>query len=358
MGADRETARRARTGRTASLAAAAVLAGLLQGCGASDVGTVQEVEPAWIDGVASEVLLPTGTLRVAVTSVLDGPVQGGEGDGPFVGVRWTVVPGDLPGATADDEPVDVAAVVDGERHELSAVLSDPNPRATAGVLVGVPGGYDVADLRIEVDFDGVRQTLDPWTREVDPGGAAALYAGATRAWQTPRCPDLVPADVVVDDPPFATCETGDVAVRPWTPEAGWAEEGTLWWTVRLTTSEAGAAALGPSGGDGRSWFVTDVVASEVTLDGVAPAVLDPGYQGTDDQFAGGGTTGAVYTFAGPADLPTTPDGAVLELAQTYAVDTYDEVPAPEDGVAVSAEIPVGPAVAASAATDDGPEVTS
>ncbi|HEY1134505.1 MAG TPA: hypothetical protein VGE77_07995 [Nocardioides sp.] len=321
-----------------------LLAAALQGCGADETAGVQEAEAAWIDGVVNEVLLPTGALHVAVTSVLDGPVQGSEGEGPFVGVRWQVVPRAGTSTTQAAQPVEVVAVVDGERLDLGAEVEESDARLGGGVLVGVPGGYDLDDLRVEIGFDGVVQTLAPWSGDLERGEAEVLYEDVTRSWQTAACPELVPADVVVPDPPFATCETDAVTVRAWTPETGWAEPGTLWWTVRLTSRDVASAPVGPPGAEA-SWFVVDVVASDVTLDGVAPSDLRPGFQGTDDQFAGAGLTGAVYTFAGPAELPTTPEGATLRLEQTYSLDSYDDVPPPDGGVRVSAEIPIGPVVA-------------
>jgi hypothetical protein len=81
----------------------------------------------------------------------------------------------MTGSTVEDVGLDVelTVVADGQRVEVPEVgrldgIGDPDH-----VYVGLPGGAD--DVTLEVAYDGVTQTVDLTTQEVEPDRAAGLY---------------------------------------------------------------------------------------------------------------------------------------------------------------------------------------
>ncbi|MFW6774110.1 hypothetical protein ACOACO_07490 [Nocardioides sp. CPCC 205120] len=327
-------------------------AGLLAGCGADDgVGRVQAVEPAWVDGVSSEVRVPGGTLEVRTTSVLHEPLQDTEGDGSFVGVSWRLRSPDRMALTGAVPPLELALRVEGEERAL--VEADTLERDSAGrfpelveggaAVVGVPGDLDVAGVRIEVTVDGVTQVLDPWSGRVEAGDAAALYDEGPTAWRPRPCPDLdVLAPATLGDGALL-CTLGVVRSTPWTAETGWAEPGETWWLVGVGTHMVATDAGPVDGSDERAWVVGPVTASDVELGGEPAVALRPAYQDTDDQFADRDLTGATYVFPAPGPPPRTAEEVSLRLRQTYDVGPAGDVAPPPD-LRVDVELPVGPAV--------------
>ncbi|MDN7120067.1 hypothetical protein INN71_01535 [Nocardioides sp. ChNu-153] len=332
---------------------ALVLAAVLAGCGADEgVGRVQPVEPAWVDGVSSEVRVPNGTLEVRMTSVLDEPLQDTDGDGSFVAVSWRLRGPDEVSLTGPPPPLELVLRADGEESVVLAADSlEPDgtgrfPDLVEGgaAVVGVPGDLDVAGVRLDVTADGVTQVLDPWTGRVEAGDAALLYDDAAAAWFPQPCPDLdvLPPATLGDG--ALLCTLGTVRTTPWTAETGWADPGETWWLVGLSTHMVATDAGPVDGSAERAWVVGRITASEVELAGEAPLAVRPGYQDTTDQFAGTDLTGATYVFADPGTRPRAADEVALRLRQTYDVGSVGELAAPPD-LRVDVEVPVGPAVA-------------
>lgn len=325
--------------------------GVLVGCSgeSSEVGEVQEVQSAWIDGVASDLRVPDGIVRFRVTSLLDQPVQGAEGTGPFIGVAWDTRPAS-PTTPLNEVggAFEVVAVIDGEKHDLGAQSGEntygQDYRSEKAVVLGVPDGYDLADLRLEISIDGVVQTLDPWTGEVEAGDAAVLYEDVVTTWQTPGCGKLGASNAVSSHRSGSEilCTLSPVTTRAWTADLGWAEPGTLWWTFSLSTQLVNDN-FGPEA-EQAVWATAGIELSEVTFGGRAPEFLAPIFEGSADQFASSNPdlSGASYTFSGPATLPGSPDAETVQLTQRYALEATADLPAPEEGLVIDQVIPIGP----------------
>lgn len=142
----------------------------------------------------SKLLIPTGEVTFGVTEPLDRvgwdewigteervPVDGAE----IVAVTWKrkgVFVTDVADAmTADGPPKDpirLWMVSDSGRYEIKDVGSLGGPGERNFVYVGVPAG---ADLELEVEYDGLRQSVDPRTGKVTSGEAVGLYDESLRA---------------------------------------------------------------------------------------------------------------------------------------------------------------------------------
>lgn len=342
--------------------ATVLAAGALVACtpGADDQVVVTEVAGYELDGVVSAVRLPPGELEFVVTAPYDEkPTDQVVGNGPYVGIRWSLERDYLqadPYATAAGEvaPFDVELDVDGRTYDLEAgtstefdpLVDEPDPVVTAkAVVVSVPDAFDVHDdLRLRVTYDGVTQVLDPGTGDVDAGEAEALYDGSTTTWRTPECDaiDLEPPAAFVDGDGLS-CFVGAVTAVPWTAETGWAEDGGVWWVVAARTQLVDDR-IGPSGGppggpgDPGAWTAGALTSASLSLDGEQPAAERPGDQ--EDVY-----WGTTVVLAAPDQRPAASTDAMLRLQQTYAVAAADEdVPPAPTELVVDVDLPIGPLV--------------
>ena len=225
------------------LALTALAAGALTGCG-DDEGqdVIDAADGASIEGTASTIQLPNGRLSFEVSdagAVDSADVADGEGepDGEYVGAEWTWEPGAgipplLAGFLVSDQvPAEVRMRVDDTWHDLGPAYSTTESGALATARY-IAAGEDVeaADVTIEVDFDGVAQTVRGDGSEADPGAAAPIYD--LEETQPFECEAAVtPADVSGEP----TCEAA-VLELPYVTELGWADKGGSWVVVDLTTT--------------------------------------------------------------------------------------------------------------------------
>ncbi|MCD4534189.1 hypothetical protein LRP67_08860 [Nocardioides sp. cx-169] len=181
----------------------------------------------------------------------------------------------------DPAPIELRLVAGDRTVELDSVdLGDDDvvsydPRALA---VGVDGDLDVTDLGLEVEYDGLTQTVDVATGKVDAGVAQVLYDEERRL--TAGCTEVEDWCALTADPASplrprsATFTASDVSLYPYDAELGWADDGTLWAAVRLQL--LGVDSVRNAAGD--SWTVGRHSRPGVSLDGAQP-VLREGLEG-------------------------------------------------------------------------------
>lgn len=314
---------RARTSPALLLAAALALGAAATACSDEDDGAVEPGEvvlagsPAAVpNGLETGVRVPGGQLTVKVGNPVsevdpmhiagDGP-HSASGDNSLVGVMlewndekrapdWQAPL--LPPGTIDT----VVTVVAGD-HRME--LKPPNPLEIAAYFVGVEGETEPA---IEVEYDGVTQTVDP-SGTLDAAGAAGLYDEATEA--TPvesRCDtERLEPGVTVD----MTCvqSTGAMA---YVVDAGWAPKAGTWTVVNLRTSYDDVALTADGGSTS---YTVDSVADSSTL---------------GDQVAAGTVVRAEKTdgFDGTLVFEPADDSATLEIHQVLGGTRSGDGPGP------------------------------
>jgi hypothetical protein len=214
------------------VAAIVVVAVVLFVGGRAEPGTVVTSPADSLDGTSTKVLVPAGAIEVTVGD----PVDSYEGDraprgGGFVPVRLAfdseAAPAALLGILGGTPEQASVVLVSGDSHyDLPAPYRVVGPGTTSGggqtFYVAVA---DTDELRIEVTYDGLTQSVDPATGDIDKAGAAGLYeVDATVSDQ--RCPadGWRPAGVQLR---MDCAVTGPVAT-PYDPKQGWAKEGRTW----------------------------------------------------------------------------------------------------------------------------------
>ncbi|MBZ5737487.1 hypothetical protein [Nocardioides mangrovi] len=229
--------------RTAALVPVVALAAA--GCallgGGADAGDTVAAEVQALGTDAAVVQLPTGRLSVLLGEPVDSVAADEAADqedhdppdgGAFVGVGWTFDPGAGLSTTQkamvldDDVTPTVTLVAGGDRYPIDQALDDD-----PALFVAVAGSDDV---RLEVDFDGVVQTVSSGGR-VDEGDAAALYDATGSRAPLIDCSDQrlrPPADLDL------LC-SAELDLVPYVSGPGWADAGAAWAVVRLETTVSG-----------------------------------------------------------------------------------------------------------------------
>lgn len=233
--------------------------------------------------------------------------------GRLVPLSWQIRSTAGFGGNEDTEPIVVRLVAGDQRTELgSTVLTGTSASLDAfdahDVVVGVAGEVGVEDLTIEVEYDGLVQTVDVASGEVDAGAARALYE-PDRDFAA-ACGDdctLAAAPSSAWRATFAPLTLSWVTLYPYDAALGWAEEGSAWAGLRLTAYSVDGAE--DHAGDHR--FVTGADGPLVVrLDGAEPVRTE----GLDyEDFTG--FRGRVV-FEVPADA----EPRELLVAQTAVLD--------------------------------------
>ncbi|MCD4525395.1 hypothetical protein [Nocardioides sp. cx-173] len=216
---------------------------------------VEYDDPRWEDG--QDLQAPDGGTLVPLGWRFDAP-GGLLSDGDPAPIELRLVAGDR---TVELDRVDLG-------HD-DVVSYDPRMLA-----VGVGGDLDVTDLSLEVEYDGLTQTVDVSTGKVDAGVAQALYeqersltAGCTEVEDRCALAAADPASSLRPSPPNLTASY--VSLYPYDPVLGWADDGTLWAAVRLQIL---GVSVHNAAGD--SWKVRRYSRPSVSLDGAQPVRRD------------------------------------------------------------------------------------
>ncbi|MBM9460746.1 hypothetical protein JK386_12600 [Nocardioides sp. zg-536] len=198
-------------------------------------------------------------------------------DGSLVPVSWKVRGLGGFAVEGDPKPVEVRLVVGEQRVDLATIVrgdldSSADGIAPPSVAVGIEGRPSVEDLAVEVEYDGLTQTADVESGEIEAGVAEALY-DENHTFSTGCADAPSPCAFTAADPDSplrprrAAVTASDLTLYPYDAELGWADEGTSWASVQLQLF--GADTVENAAGD--AWFPTRLSAPVVTLDGAEPA---------------------------------------------------------------------------------------
>jgi hypothetical protein len=246
--------------------------------------------------------------------------------GRLVPVTWRVRAQGGFGAESDRAPTTLRLVAGDERVELWAdTLTDVDDVGDSYTLrsavVAVPGEPDLTDLAIEVDFDGLVQTLDVATGEIDAGVAQSLYDPRRFATGCDDVRDDCDFAAASPDQPLRPATFGltatAVSLYPYDGELGWADEGTLWAATRVQVF--GGVAFDAAGR--RYSAPYDGQRTTAEIDGAEPVL---------NEIATGRQYGRIV-FSVPEDA--SPAMLLLEQRATF----YDS----DRVMPVRAEIPLG-----------------
>ena len=286
------------------------------------VGEQLPLQAAPYNGDVHEVIVPsaTVTLRVGqpveeIDSALvdledvpdadraqrsDDPVRATAG-ATLVPVSWSVRPA-TSGSSAEIQAVPITIrLVAGERSLDLAdgpLMSLRSPEGETHPPMSLVGVERAADLSIEVEYDGVTQTLDIATGELDTGLAAGIDSPTstidTGCGEGAGCHlGTDPGSTWQVDRNDATITVRPLTIRPYDPELGWAASGQRWATVGMHMASASGVR------DGERYRSVDRAGPlEVTLDGAEPE-RSTGLG--DDRFVDTRVGSAV--FAVDADTP-------------------------------------------------------
>ncbi len=257
-----------------------VMSALLAGCGEEQespkTGDIigARVDDQFKDGAEATVMLPTGRLLVhagePVDSAKDDETRTRQSvDAPagavLVPISWQYDPwqtGRLDGIlAATDDPV-IDLVSDGERYRLPPPQLDDERGESFYVVVG----GDAEDRSLQIEFDGVMQSVDLATGRADKGDAATLYDVDDAALKKEPCDEERWFDSALVVAEFS-CELAGPVL---TPYAGgeWAPEGRLWLALTIATELRSYDEADGLGGGAR-YTATDVKV-KAAIDGAAP----------------------------------------------------------------------------------------
>lgn len=196
------------------------------------------------DGQASSIALPIGRLEISAgrpTTKLsaDDTAQLEAIDAPdgsaFVPITWQYDAGTFGDYDAYLES-DATPVVDLVADKATYRIPAPEPSGSGADSFYVLVAGDGKDASLEVDFDGVTQSVDLATGDRDEGAAAGLYDLKPRRERTASCTadsefDIKPPSRLSD----YACSVTRAARLPY---AGgqWAEDGETWLAVTVRTT--------------------------------------------------------------------------------------------------------------------------
>ncbi|WP_109508015.1 hypothetical protein [Nocardioides speluncae] len=241
----------------------AVLVFLITGCSVFGV-TDEKPAPVRIGDVfdgsdkltravdTSKLLIPSGEVTFGVTEPLDRvgwdewigtearvPVDGAE----IVAVTWkrkgvfnADVADAMTAAHPPKDPIRLWVTADDYRHEIEDVGSLGGPGERNFVYVGVPAD---AKLSIEVEYDGVTQSLDPRTGKVSSGQAMGLYDESLRAATKTGNGRTSCGQQRTTSGRWAmlfTCGVESIWSLPYAAGRGWAGEGESWLILTARTN--------------------------------------------------------------------------------------------------------------------------
>lgn len=269
---------------SSAVAACALLA--LAGCTSDDDASVQvsaaqvEEVPATAVDVDSRAVIgvPTGVLTLGLTSGIDS-VSTPSGsltpasDVDLVGVTWSFEP--FPGSDARDVllngqdpqslPSPTVVLIDGSDELAVPVVAQAG--ASGGVVIGATD-----PVGLEVDYDGVTQTVDLDTGAVGAGQAEGLsdLSDATSAVLR-ACPARdFPTSAVLDH----GCRVEAVHRLPYIDGLGWAPDSQTWLVVDARIKGEATMLLGDDPGTPLNSTSQSVQRVAYTVAGDSPRTVD------------------------------------------------------------------------------------
>ncbi len=227
----------------------------------------------------SFVLFPTGRLEVRIGDPLARlgtddtrarEVREAPAGGVFLPVSWRYRPHVLDAASAvfgQRQDLTVQLVSDDTAYKLVPPAEDRSASDGEEFFVAVEG--DAAQVRFEIGYAGVVQTLDLTAGKRTKGRAAGLYDLTDLKVRDSPCPDR---DWLEDDPDLAQlyfyCSTSTAMRTPFV-DGEWAEKGRTFVVVGLTTTNNGYLLPDPAGLGSASYTVAASTLT-TTLGGKEP----------------------------------------------------------------------------------------
>lgn len=303
---------RRRTALAAALLACLGLAACREGDPDSGSTTDEYVQVRTdVDGDTSFVQLPGGRVELVVTSprsavesseAADSERHTTEDGDALVGVSWQYLPGEgVPTwlrahVTNPEERIRLSMLSDGVTYPLgdaTRVAGTPGDVRSAGNFY-VPVSGSGENVRIEVGFDGVTQSVDARTGERETGRAASLYE---KSPDLPRSRDCSAGRWTTRGQAKVECGWHTARV-PYVAGLGWADQS---WTLAQVSTTVDTYALGDSS------YQLGELTDATTLDGEAPA-------STIDVAAAPGQLAKILVFdkaTGTLEVARSGDGALL-----------------------------------------------
>lgn len=227
------------------------------------------------DGEEATVTIPTGRLLIHAAEPVDRAsteetrtrqAVAAPAGAVLVPISWQYDPWDkrrLDGIIDSASTPIVALVIDSRSYRLPPPQVDDEGGESFYVVVD----GDAEDRSLEIDFDGVTQSVDLVTGRVDKGDAAALYDIEAGALKKESCDDepWFNSPIVVAE---FTCDLSGPVLTPYAAGA-WAPEGSLWLALAVRTGMRVYGETNGFGGGARYGATRVKVTPEI--DGVAPA---------------------------------------------------------------------------------------
>ena len=302
-----------------ALPALALLGGLLAACGSDQVpaargaelGDVVPARTVDVNGTVARnrsfLIIPTGRLEVLIGDPL--PTLGADDTrarevrdapdgGVFLPVSWRYRPHVLDAAApvfGARQDVTVELVSDGHRYKLVPPAEDRSASNADEFFVAVEG--EATDVRLDVDYAGVTQTLDLTAGTRTKGRAAGLYSLTDVKVSTSPCPDR---DWAKRDNQYAQlyfyCTTTTALRTPFV-DGEWAAKGHTFVVLGLGTTMDGYLLPGDDGVSSATYTVASSTDT-TTLGGNEPVkVLD--------EVENGGVTNGYLVFDVEGKVPRT-----------------------------------------------------
>ncbi len=311
---------------TAAVLGLLALLPVLAACGDDDdsvkVGDIVDArrDDQFIEGgKASSVALPFGRLEISAgrpttTLAADTTAQLLEVDAPegsaFVPITWQYDVGTFGKyeefVEAEGTPV-IELLADRASYRLPAPESSGSGSDSFFVLVSGDG----EDASLEIEYDGVTQTLDLATGDRDEGAAAGLYDLKSPKERTSSCADAADFDL------SATERLQDFDCKVTTPVrlpyagGAWADEGRSWLALTLSTTLRRYDRLSKDYQSGAIYAGTEVT-SAFTLGGARPTkVIEDRTRTLCPDELRGGCVAVYHLIFDVADKATKKTGRLL-----------------------------------------------
>lgn len=215
----------------------------------------------------AEVRLPIGTVRLSSGAPLDEIAArrvGEDGDGSLraaddaaiVPLSWSFSPSlSYQDLLAHPNGFSLSLAAGGERTELGALDVDPHAAKDSGLL---PEGSFIAvvagsgeDLELQVTYEGVTQSVEMSSGDVERGRAEELYPDGPVTYGSKDDCDARRTDesrYVDAGSGSIYCRVDPLTRTPYLPDLGWAEPGRVWSVVDIIVRAPRTVRWIPTGG--------------------------------------------------------------------------------------------------------------
>jgi hypothetical protein len=277
-------------------------------------------------GKAVDVITPAGRLSVAFADPIDGLTEEQSTDlnakdapegGVFVPIVWSFEDADdvfgvITRVFGDSEPLEVSLGAGDRKYKITP----PSTGSKKSVqYLAVEGNGK--DLKLEVAYGEVTQTLDVASGELDKGAAAKLYDLADTKVKIKKCPIKQWLDNPLNFVQYK-CDYTTAIASPYVANT-WVEPGHTWLAVNVATTLV-LFATGSFVNEAIANYDVEDVTDLSTVNGKKPL-------GTLQEVENGGASSGIMVFDVKGELPRTMD--VLREYKLTLSGAAGEVDAPQ-----------------------------